>query len=235
MRRLESIASLADEERRALENLPISAKVIPPHQDIVRGKERTSHCCLVLEGWAYRYKMLHEGRRQILSLHIPGDAPDLHSLYLDEMDHALGALSRVTVGFIPHEAIHNLIRRFPNLVAALWRETLIDAAIFCERITSLGQRDASKRLAHLFCELYLRLRAVGLADGHSYALPVTQLDLSDALGMTNVHVNRVLQELRRRELITLRGGRLTINHWPELVEVAEFDAGYLHLRPRADL
>ncbi|MER2265280.1 Crp/Fnr family transcriptional regulator [Methylobacterium oxalidis] len=232
VRKLESSALLSDEERRAIEGLPVATKIVPAHQDIVSDKEQTSRCCLVLEGWACRYKMLHEGRRQILSLHVPGDIPDLHSLHLEVMDHSLGALSQVTVGFLPHEAIRDLALRFPHLAGVLWRETLIDAAIFREWMTSLGRRDAYKRLAHLFCEMYVRLDVMGLVSDHSYRLPITQVDLSDALGLSNVHINRVLQELRHQELITLRGGVLTINKWPELAEAAEFDTTYLHLRSR---
>jgi len=233
IRKLESIATLSTEERQAILSLPAKTRVLPPRQDIVRDGDKPSQCCLLLDGWACRYKLLSQGRRQILSFHVPGDIPDLQSLHLHTMDHSLGTLTEATIAFIPHESLRELTARFPGLAAILWRDTLIDAAIFREWMVGLGRRSASERIAHVFCEMYLKLEAVGLAGDHRCPLPITQTDLGDALGLSNVHVNRVLQEMRGKGLITLRGSALVIEAWDELNRVSEFDPTYLHLEKRA--
>jgi CRP-like cAMP-binding protein len=233
IRKLESIATLTDEERQAVESLPAIIRVLQPHQDIVRDKDQPSHCCLVLTGWAYRYKILNEGRRQIMSFHIPGDLPDLQSLHLRVMDHSLGTLTESRLAFIPHESVRDLTTRFPGLGAALWRDTLVDAAIFREWMTGIGRRTAHGRIAHVFCEMYLKLEAVGLAKDHRCEWPITQIDIGDALGLSNVHVNRVLMDLRGQGLITLRSSSLVIEDWAALSKLGEFDPTYLHLEKRA--
>jgi CRP-like cAMP-binding protein len=233
VRKLESIASLSHEERQAIQGLPAKIRTLPRGQDIVRDGDQPSQCCLVLDGWMARYKDISEGRRQILSFYIPGDVPDLQSLHLAVMDHSLCAMSVSTVALIPHENLRMLITRFPNLAAALWRETLIDAAVFRTWMVGMGQRSARERMAHLFCEMYVKLHAVGLADHHRVDWPVTQIDMAYALGLSNVHVNRALQDLRGRGLITLDKRTLTILNWGALCEVAEFDPVYLHLEKRA--
>jgi len=233
LRRLESIATLSDEEREAIQRLPINVRVLKAGQDIVRDGERPSQSCLLVEGWAFRYKLIHEGRRQILSFHVPGDLPDLQSLHIHTMDHNLATLTNATVAFIPHDGLRELTRHFPDVAAILWRETLVDAGVFREWMTGMGRRSAYERLAHLFCELYLKLQAVGLADEHRCPLPMTQSDLGDALGLSNVHVNRTLQEMRGKGLITLRGNALIIERWNELLRACEFDPTYLHLEKRA--
>jgi CRP-like cAMP-binding protein len=233
IRKLESIAQLSDEERQAVEGLPTVIRLLQPRQDIVRDKDRPGHCCLVLSGWTYRYKLLSEGKRQILSFHIPGDLPDLQSLHLRVMDHSLATLTACRLAFIPHESLRELTTRFPGLGATLWRDTLIDAAIFREWMTGIGRRTAFGRIAHVFCEMYLKLQAVGLAADHRCELPFTQVDIGDALGLSNVHVNRVLQEMRGKGLITLQGSKLVIVDWTALSEAGEFDPTYLHLEAGA--
>ena len=233
IRKLESIATLSDEERQAIESLPVTIRVLKPGQDIVRDGDKPSQCCLLLSGWACRYKILSGGKRQIFSFHIAGDIPDLQSLHIHTMDHSLATLTEANVAFIPHESMRELTARFPGLAAVLWRDTLIDAAIFREWMIGMGRRSAYERIAHLFCELYLKLQAVGLAGSYRCPLPVTQVDLGDALGLTSVHVNRTLQEMRRTKLITLRGSTLVIEAWNELLRAAEFDPTYLHLEKRA--
>ncbi|MER2268682.1 Crp/Fnr family transcriptional regulator [Methylobacterium oxalidis] len=227
--RLESIASLSDEERDAIRSLPAKTRVLKPGQDIVRDGDKPSQCCLLLSGWACRYKQLENGRRQIFSFHIPGDIPDLQSLHIHTMNHSLATLTESTVAFIQHESLLDLIERFPRLAAILWRETLNDAAAFREWMIGIGRRTAFERMAHLFCELYLRLQAVGLARSYRCPLPITQVELGDALGLSNVHISRVLKEMREQNLVTLRGGSLTIGAWDELTRAAGFDPTYLHL------
>ncbi|MBP1178052.1 Crp/Fnr family transcriptional regulator [Methylobacterium sp. PvR107] len=233
IRKLENIATLTDEQRQALESLPVRTHVLNTRQDIVRDGDKPTHCCLVLDGWACRYKLLNQGKRQILSFHIAGDIPDLLSLHVPTMDHTLATVTNATVAFIPHESLRALVAHHPRLASLLWRDTLIDAAIFREWMTGMGRRSAFERIGHLFCEMYVKLEAVGLAGDHRCPLPLTQVDLADALGLTPVHVNRVLQEMRRQTLLTLRSRTLQIEAWDELSAAAEFDPGYLQLEARA--
>ena len=230
IRKLESITTLSEEERAAIERLPVKVRTFKPRQDIVRDGDTASQCCVILDGWLCRYKIVGDGKRQIFSFHIAGDTPDLQSLHIPLMDHSLATMTAATAAFIPHEALHDLTARFPSIAAKLWRDTLIDAAIFREWLISMGRREAYDHLAHLFCELYLKQEAVGLAGEHRCPLPITQSDLADATGLSNVHVNRVLQEMRGNGLITLRGNTLVISAWEELIRAAEFNETYLHLR-----
>jgi CRP-like cAMP-binding protein len=231
--KLESISSLTEEERDAVESLPVRVQALKADHHIIRDGDTATHCCLILEGWAFRYKILGEGKRQIFSFHIGGDIPDLQSLHIPLMDHSLATMTDATVAFIPHEAVRDLTYRFPRVAAVLWRDTLVDAGIFREWMMCMGRRSAYDHLAHLFCELYLKQEAVGLAGEHRCSLPMTQADLGDATGLSNVHINRTLQEMRAKGLITLRSNTLVIQAWDELVRAAEFDESYLHLRKRS--
>jgi CRP-like cAMP-binding protein len=233
IRKLESIATLTDEERQAIWSLPVRIHHLDARQDIVRDGDQPTHCCLVLDGWTCRYKLLSEGKRQIFAFHIAGDIPDLQSLHIHTMDHSLATLTKATVAFIPHESLRELTAGHPNIAALLWRDTLIDAGIFRAWMVGMGRRSAYEQVAHLFCELYLKLQAVGLAEGYRCSMPITQVDLADALGLTSVHVNRVLKDMRGNALITLRGNALVIEAWDELLRVSEFDPTYLHLEKRA--
>jgi CRP-like cAMP-binding protein len=231
--KLESIATLTDEERRAIESLPVKVRHLDARQDIVRDGDHPAHCCLVLDGWTCRYKLLSEGKRQIFSFHVAGDIPDLQSLHIHTMDHSLATVTKATVAFIPHESMRELTAGHPNIAALLWRDTLIDAGIFRAWMVGMGRRSAYEQVAHLFCEMYLKLQAVGLAEGYRCPMPITQVDMADALGLTSVHVNRVLKEMRGKALITLRSNTLVIEAWDELLRAAEFDPTYLHLDRRA--
>ncbi|WP_407521833.1 Crp/Fnr family transcriptional regulator [Methylobacterium oryzisoli] len=233
IRKLESIATLTDDEKQAVTSLPARSRTLEPRQEIVRDGDRPSQCCLLVEGWLYRSKTLGDGKRQILALHVPGDMPDLHSLHLPVLDHTLATLTRAIVAFIPHENMHELVTAHPGIAAALWRDTLIDAAIFREWITGLGRRDARARIAHLFCEMYVKLHAVGLAADQCCEFPLTQAEMSDALGLSTVHVNRTVQELRAEQLISWSGRSLQILDWTGLVAAGEFDPTYLHVQKRA--
>ncbi|WP_292511218.1 Crp/Fnr family transcriptional regulator [Methylobacterium sp.] len=233
IRKLGSIATFSAEERQAIERLPVNVRMLHPRQDIVRDGSKPSQCCLLLSGWACRYKLLRDGRRQILSFHIPGDIPDLQSLQIPTMDHSVATLTEAKVAFISHESLRGLTECFPGIGEVLTRCVLLDAATFREWMVGMGRRDAFEAIAHLLCELYLKLQAVGLAENYRFSLPFTQTDLGDALGLSYVHVNRVLQEMRGKSLITLRCHILEITGWDELLRIAEFDATYLHLEQRA--
>src|SRR5688572_2740544 len=196
IRKLESIAPLAPEEKAALLRLPLRLKTVPADQDIVREGDTPSECCLIVEGFACRYYLTDGGKRQIHSFHIAGDIPDLQSLHLDVMDHSLGTLVPSKLAFIQHDDLRALMRSHPRLGDLFWRDTLIDAAVFRQWMVGMGRRSAYSHMAHVLCELLVRLRAVHLVEDHAFQLPVTQVDLADALGLSPVHVNRVLQELR---------------------------------------
>jgi CRP-like cAMP-binding protein len=229
IRKLESVFTLADDERQALETLPMQVAAIKDHQDIVREGDQPSRSCLILSGFACVYKMTAQGRRQIVSFSIPGDMPDLQSLHLKVLDNSISTISPCRVGFITHDDLRSICERYPRLAAAFWRETLIDAAIFREWVMNVGRREAYQRMAHVLCELLVRLRAVDLVEDHVCDLPITQSEFADALGVTNVHVNRVLQQMRAEGLIETQGTRLRVPDWDRLKEVGEFDPTYLHL------
>lgn len=229
IRKLESIFTLTDDERQALESLPMQIVAIKADQDIVREGDAPSRSCLLLSGFACTYKVTGQGKRQIVSFNIPGDIPDLQSLHLRVLDNGISTISPCRVGFITHEVLRDICDRYPRLASAFWRETLIDAAIFREWVMNVGRREAYTRMAHVLCELLTRLRAVGLAKDHSCELPITQSEFADAMGVTTVHVNRVLQQMRAEGLIELKGDRLNIPDWEKLRKVGEFDPTYLHL------
>ncbi|WP_206667436.1 Crp/Fnr family transcriptional regulator [Muricoccus nepalensis] len=234
LRRLESTTVLDEDERQALLNLPMILRDFLEGQDVVRGGDRPSHCCLVLTGFVCRYALLPDGRRQILAFHPPGDVPDLQSLHLQIMDHSVAAMMPSTVAFIAHEHIQHATEQHPRLIHAFWRETLIDAATFRAWMIGLGRRSAHERIAHLICEMLLRFEAVGLAEGGVFQMPVTQQDIADALGLSNVHVNRVLQDLRRDELIAWQRPMIAVLRREALEELAMFDPTYLHMRNLPD-
>ncbi|MFC1459521.1 Crp/Fnr family transcriptional regulator [Microvirga arabica] len=190
---------------------------------------KRSRSCLLLSGFACTYKLTAGGKRQIVSFNIPGDIPDLQSLHLKTLDNSVATMSQCRVGFVTHEDLRNLCTRHPRIAEAFWRETLIDAAIFREWVMNVGQREGTSRMAHVLCELMVRLKAVGLVEDHACDLPITQSEFADALGFTTVHVNRVLQQMRTEGLIFTQGTRLTIPDWEKLKQVGEFDPTYLHL------
>jgi len=230
--KLESITDLSQDETAALLALPMRVQEIRADQDIVREGDRPSQCCLLLEGFIARYKVTYKGKRQIFAFHTPGDIPDALSLQIKIMDHSLGTLTPCKVGFIQHEHMRSLLREHPRLTDVFWRETLIDAAIFREWMLAIGRRDAKTRVAHLFCEMVMRLRAVGLQTGNTVPLPLTQTEIADALGLSTVHVNRTLQELRRENLLEWDRGVLDVINWKRLTLTGEFDPAYLHQDPK---
>ncbi|MGU3340787.1 Crp/Fnr family transcriptional regulator [Methylobacterium mesophilicum] len=231
LRKVESIAlfKLSEEERAALIAMPLHEARFDAYQDIVREGERPSRCFAVLDGFAATYKTTLTGKRQVAAYHVPGDVPDIQSLHLKVLDNSISAIGPCKIGFIQHDAMRALLRAHPRIGDAFWRVTLIDAALYREWILNIGRREAYSRMAHLFCELITRMEAVGLAPDRTCPLPMTQSELGDALGITAVHVNRVVGDLRDAGLITSRSRRLTVLDWEGLAAVAEFDPTYLHL------
>ena len=220
---------LTQAEVDALEAAVARTTDFAPRQQIVRQQTPLSQSTLLLDGFVERYKDVADGRRQILAIHIPGDFVDLHSYPLKRLEHSVAALTKATVALFPHAAIRDLTERSPALTELLWRSTLIDAAINREWIVSVGSRRADIRLAHLFCEMYVRLGRVGLVDGMRFALPLTQIDLADATGLTAVHANRTLRFLRERNLVRFRHGMVELLDLPALQAFAAFDPSYLFL------
>ena len=229
IRKLESIFTLTGDERDALTNLPMQVANLKADQDVVREGDRPTRSFTVLEGFACTFKVVGEGKRQIMAFHVPGDVPDLQSLHLKVLDNSVGTITPCKVGFVRHETLHDLCGRYPRIAGALWRQTLVDAAVFREWITNVGRREGYSRMAHILCELVVRMRAVGLTQDDTCDLPITQAELADATGLSTVHVNRVLQELRGDGLIRLAGGALTVLDWDGLRKAGDFDPTYLHL------
>jgi CRP-like cAMP-binding protein len=230
IRRLETITSLSDGEKNGILNLPAKLTHLRADVDIVREGDRPSQCCLLVEGFLSRYKMLSDGTRQIMAFYVPGEIPDLLSLHIDVMDHNLATMVPSKVAYIPHGAIGRLIEQNPGIGNAFWRDTLIDAGIFREWIVNLGSRNAYSRIGHLICEVFLKLKAVELTKGNSFDFPITQAEMGDATGLSTVHVNRSIMELRKDGLIILEKGRCTIPDLERLQRAALFDSNYLHLK-----
>ncbi len=233
LKKLRKRAEIGPEEERAIRDAVAETRRLPSDTVAIRAGEELHVSMLLLDGWMARSKDLQTGERQITELHVAGDFADLHSFTLKELDHDVMTLSECTVAIVPHERLRVLTERYPNVARTYWFSTNIDAAIHREMALSLGQRSALSRMAHLFCELYLRLDVVGRASKDGYDFPLTQRELSECLGLTVVHANRTLQELRRRKLVEFEKGRLTILDRRGLEGVAEFDPTYLYLRKRA--
>lgn len=228
VRKLELLGPLSQEERRSLEAFPLDAYRAGADQRLVRAGERPADCKLLVGGLACRHKLLGDGRRQIVSFHVPGDILDLAALLLGSVDHGVSTVTEAEVVSIPHATLLGWMERHPNLGRLLWHDTLVDAAAFQEWVVNVGRRTARERVAHLLCELAARLRAAGLAGGRSCLLPVTYAELADATGLTAVHVNRVLQDLRADGLVEVSGRALVVLDWKGLTWAGDFDPAYLH-------
>jgi CRP-like cAMP-binding protein len=225
-------AELSIDDRFVLEQAFGKSFMVGAHQDLIQEGQVPTNVHLVVEGFACRYKILPDGARQIVALMVPGDFCDLHVAILNHMDHAIGTITPCRIARLNHTAVLELTTRSSTIAIALWWATLVDEAVLREWLVGMGRRSADKQLAHLFCELQMRLQVVGMATTNSYDLPLSQADLSDILGLTPVHVNRMLQQLRAEGLITLSGRRMTIHDVPTLQAFAEFDPNYLHLKIR---
>jgi CRP-like cAMP-binding protein len=221
-------SQLSTSDERAIARLRPHVRVVPPVTDIVRQGDRCDVSIFVLKGTLARYHTLANGARQYLSLHIPGDWPDLQALFLEMMDHSLTSLDEAEIASFTHEELKKLFIQAPDVGFAMWRQTLLDAALFREAITNNGARPGVARVAHLFCEHLVRTRAAGLSDGRACSFPLTQLQVGQMLGMSLVSANRALQTLRRGRCAELRSGTLTILSWSRLSKRAGFDDDYLH-------
>lgn len=232
VRKLERFVPLSDADHAALEGLSAPVETVSAHKDLVEEGDTPKGVLLVLEGMAYRYKMRKNGARQIVAYLLPGDMGDLDAALLDEMDHGISTFSACKLVWIKPAALGDVRSTHPAIADAMRISTLVDEATLREWLLNVGGRSSIERVAHLFSELLHRLQVVGLVTENTYALPISQAELGDTTGMSNVHVNRVLMELRRRGLIELSGRSLTILNRRELERLAEFKANYLHLGER---
>ena len=228
-RKLSRLGALSGAEAVAIAALPATIREMKAGQDLVRQGDRPSQACVIVEGMSYRFKIVSDGARQIFSYHIAGDIPDLQSLHLGVMDHTLCTLTASKVAFIPHRALNGLIDAHPRLGGLLWRDTLVDGSIFREWMCSIGRRSARARICHLICELYVRYGQIGLVEGATIPFSVTQINIGDSLGLSVVHVNRVIRELKRERLVTINSRKLTVLQWDALRASGDFSSDYLHI------
>jgi CRP-like cAMP-binding protein len=248
MRHSERMADISNADResiflrklRAFETLPDAGadaiialehqrlRSAPAKTDIIREGEDPREVFLIVSGWACRYKMLEDGRRQIMSFFLPGDLCDLHVYILKEMDHSIAAMTSLRFARISSRDLEDVGDAHPRVMRALWWETLVSAAIQREWTVSVGQRDAYEALAHLCCELYLRMRLVGLAEKHKCACPLTQADFADALGITPTHAGRMIRKLNASGHASIARRTITMHNLPALKAVANFNPNYLH-------
>lgn len=226
---------LAQADIDALDLATARPRRVPPKHDLIREGDRPGPLFVMLEGWAYRYKVLPNGARQVLAYLMPGDACDLHIGLLDEMDHSIQTLTRALVATVGREQMEGIFEAHPAVAKAMYIAQLVDEGTMRAWITSMGRRSSIERVAHLICELYIRARSIGLRTEPTFDLPLSQALLADSLGMTPVHLNRVLKELRLQEAMTLRRGCLSITNVGKLIRIAGFDDNYLHRRMRAPM
>ena len=228
--KMEQFTLFSDKDRWVLDDLAFKRqRRYGAREDIIREGEHSADVHLVLSGWACRYKMLADGGRQIIAFLVPGDLCDPEIFILKEMDHSIGTLAPSTIAAIPGETMRDLVLKHPRIAVALWWGTLTDEGVLRARIIDIGRRDAYQRIAHLLHELLIRLRIVGVMTDNSFELPITQVDIADATGLTHVYVNRVMQRLRDEGLIAWQRKRVTITDPEGLKEAGQFNPNYLHL------
>jgi CRP-like cAMP-binding protein len=229
-RKLSGYDLVSEEEMRVLEQAIRGVRHFESGQELVGVDDRPANSSILVEGWAARSKTLEDGGRQLTAIHIPGDFVDLHSFLLRKMDHSVIALSPCRVASVPHDRLRVISETQPHLTRLLWLNTLVDAAIHRNWIVAMGRMSASSRMAQLICELYVRLEGVDLARGYEFEFPLTQPVMADVLGLSLVHVNRSLREIRNRNLVAWRSRMIKILDWEQMVEFSQFDPTYLSRR-----
>jgi CRP-like cAMP-binding protein len=220
-------SNLNDEEQRAVLGLSSVTHQVRPNHDIVTPGDAVEHSCLIAHGLAARYDPMSDGQRQINLIYIPGDMSDLHSVVWPTAQWGIVALATTTVLHVPHRELRQLADRYPALALAFWRDCTVDASILAKWTGCLGRRKARSRFAHLLCEMAVRMEDVGLGTRESFVFEMTQSQLGDALGLTAVHVNRILQAFRAEHVIQTQRPIVSVLDWDRLVHIAEFDPGYL--------
>ncbi|WP_315713303.1 MULTISPECIES: Crp/Fnr family transcriptional regulator [unclassified Bradyrhizobium] len=228
--KLREHSKLSGEDIAEIRNFSSALRELTDQEDLIRQGDEPDRSVVVISGWVARYHLLSGGQRQYLSFHMPGDWPDAQSIFLDCMDHAVCAIGPAVVASVAHKELTRAISRRPTLGFAIWRETLIDASIFREAITNNSARSKPARMAHMFCELFYRARALGHVRHDQLQLPVSLVQLGEALGIAIATVNRTLVELRASRAVDFRSGLLTVHDWTRLCAIGEFDPSYLHLK-----
>ena len=229
--KLQRYIPLTAEECAAIGSMPFQTQEIAARQEMPVSSGVGGSVHLIMSGYVCRYKILPDGRRQILSFLVAGDLSDLRLFILGQSDLSVATLSSVSVAIIPRSAILRLTERFPRITRALWWATLVEESITQEWLVNVGQRTALERMAHLMCELHTRLAVVGCVDGQSFDLPITQSELADTLGLSTVHVNRTIQQLKRINALAINGRKVELLDAEKLRSIAMFSPDYLHLRP----
>lgn len=229
VRNLSLRARLSQEDRDAVFALPHTVRTLDHLTYTIREGDPPRECAVLLSGFAYRQKVTGDGARQIVALHLPGDALDFQNLYLNVSDHSVQMLTRGEVAVIPRSSLQELAQARPAIGHAILIKTLVEASIFREWVLNVGRRKARERMAHVLCELGSRLDAIGFAHEHGYELPMTQEELADTLGLTPVHVNRTLKSLEADGLIVRNRRSISFPDWDRMRDVADFNARYLHL------
>lgn len=229
LRRLELITPFSEADRQAILALPHRSRTVEASTYLTREGDLPTVCGVIGSGFAYRQKLTGDGVRQIVALHIPGDAMDLQHLFLDVADHSVQMLTRGEVAFVPRKDLQDLIDARPVIRHAVMTSVLVEASIFREWVLNVGRRDARTRLAHLLCEFAIRMEAQGMINGGGFELPITQEQLADAVGLTPVHVNRTLKSLEADGLITRNKRNIGFPSWERMRDVADFNPRYLHL------
>jgi CRP-like cAMP-binding protein len=232
LRKLETHATLSEEDRQAILALPYKLKTLEAQSYTIREGDAPDFCAVLVSGFAYRHKLTGDGARQIVSLHIPGEALDFQNLYLDISDHNVQTLTRAEVAIIPRDALQKLARARAGVGHAILVTILVEASVFREWVLNVGRRDSATRLAHLLCEFAVRLETQGLADSGGYELPMTQEQLADALGLTPVHVNRTIKALESDGFIERDRRHIRFPDWRRMRDVGDFSQRYLHLEPQ---
>ncbi|HUB12150.1 MAG TPA: Crp/Fnr family transcriptional regulator [Acetobacteraceae bacterium] len=229
--KLAAYLTLSPEEFEFLAELHEPRRKLARHRDIIIAGRRYDQLFILCSGVVSRYKVLPDGKRQILNLGLPGDLIGLPSSLFDAAVNSVSAVTEVTFSPVPFTKLFALFSRFPRVATALFWSSASEAAMFGEHLVNLGRRSAYQRLAHLILELLVRLRAAGLGDDRSYTLPLTQELMADVLGLSGPHINRMIRSLRDEGLATIEGQRVVIHDVAALSALAGFDERYLARRP----
>lgn len=226
--KLQRIHRLDPEDLATLRRLPVRIERVPRSTLLIREGERPDNCCLLVSGFACRYKEAATGLRQIVSFHLKGDLLDIQHLLLARADHSVEAITDAEIAWLPKAELAGLAWERPAVGRALWRDCLIDASIFREWVLNVGRRDGKTRIAHMLCEFVARCGAAGLGAAQGFVLPMTQEQIADAVGLTAVHVNRCLRALDGDRVVVRNGAQFRVTDWQRLCTIGDFDPAYLH-------
>lgn len=227
LQRLLLRTQLTAEEQDAIRALPARVEDVRAGRDVVVPGEHTSESCMIVSGLMSRFDVLLDGRRQTVALYVPGEMCDLHSVPVPTAGWGLEAVANSRLLFVPHAALRDLARK-ASLALAFWCDTAADGSILAKWVANIGRAQAPPRVAHLFCELGLRMELAGLGSRSEFELPMTQAQLADAVGMTSVHLNRTLKALAAKGVTFVRK-QVCNADWKAAAELAEFEPTYLVL------